>query len=239
MDAELRGMARLLKMDKNWGYFINLSGQDFPLKSQKYIRNFLSKHTDTQFIRHADQRMARPDTMNRVNSFFIEAFQRIFRTGIARKFPSNAKPYIGTQWKVVSRRFCEFVCHDPLSARFKRFYRHSFIADEGFFQTVLMNSFPNRTVINDDLRMIDWVPDGDIKLRPRTFTTRDAMQLMASPDLFARKFDSGEDSHILDVLEQHISMPNRDFPSVATLPAMALADFALVVDTPESGRVLN
>lgn len=221
VDAELRGMTRLLEMDRGWRYFINLSGQDFPLKSQQYIRNFLRKHVDTQFIRHADQAVARPDTMNRVNSFFIEAFQRIFRTGIARRFPAGATPYIGTQWKVVSRRFCEYVCHDPLSARFKSFYRRSFIADEGFFQTVLMNGFPNRTVVNDDLRTIDWIPDGDIKLRPRTFTSSDALQLMRSPDLFARKFDIGEDSAIFDVLEQHIRKPIRERNDPHAVSALA------------------
>lgn len=207
VDAELRGMARLLEMDANWTYFINLSGQDFPLKSQKYICSFLKEHIDTQFILHADQRLERPDTMNRLNSIFIEAFQRIFRTGIRRSFPVGAKPYIGTQWKIVSRRFCEFVCHNPLSSRFKRFYRHSFIADEGFFQTVMMNGFPRGTVVNDDLRMIDWVPDGSIKLRPRTYTAKDLSQLTASPNLFARKFDSTEDFEILNLLERHLASP--------------------------------
>lgn len=204
VDAELRGMARLLEMDKNWKYFINLSGQDFPLKSQSYIRGFLQRHGDTQFIRHLDQELVRPDTMMRVNKIFIEAFQHIFRTGVARKFLRGAKPYIGTQWKVVSRRFCEFVCHDPQASRFKFFYRHTLIADEGFFQTVLMNVFPRGIVVNDDLRTIDWVPDGDIKLRPRTFTIADGSLLAQSSDLFARKFDSTQDAEILDFLERHL-----------------------------------
>ncbi len=205
VDAELRGMARLLKMGANWRYFINLSGQDFPLKSQEHIRAFLACHRDTQFIRYVDQAKVRPDTMNRLDSWFIEAFQRIFRTHIPRQFPKGATPYIGTQWKIVSRRFCEFVCEDPLADRFKSFYRRSFIADEGFFQTVMMNGFKAGRVINDDLRSIDWVPDGEIKLRPRTYTKADGAQLMLSTDLFARKFDMDEDSEIFDVLERHIA----------------------------------
>ncbi|MBP6434603.1 MAG: glycosyl transferase, partial [Sphingorhabdus sp.] len=32
VEAELRGMARLLEMGENWTHYINLSGQDFPLK---------------------------------------------------------------------------------------------------------------------------------------------------------------------------------------------------------------
>jgi hypothetical protein len=204
VDAELRGMARLLEMDKNWKYFINLSGQDFPLKSQSYIRGFLQGHGDTQFIRHLDQKFARPDTMMRVDNIFIEAFQRIFRTRVTRKFLRGAKPYIGTQWKVVSRSFCQFVCHAPQARRFKLFYRNTLIADEGFFQTVMMNAFPRADVINDDLRTIDWVPDGNIKLRPRTFTIEDRALLAQSANLFARKFDSTQDAEIIDFLERHL-----------------------------------
>ncbi|MGL4729437.1 MAG: beta-1,6-N-acetylglucosaminyltransferase [Bosea sp. (in: a-proteobacteria)] len=215
VDAELRGMTRLLEKDLNWKYFINLSGQDFPLKSQGYIRRFLAGHVDTQFMRHEDQRLARPETMNRVSRVFIEAFQRIFRTGLKRKFLPDAKPYIGTQWKIVSRRFCEYVCHDPKADRFKRFYQRSFIADEGFFQTVMMNGFRKGAIINNDMRSIDWIPDGDIKLRPRVFTAQDARRLMQSPDLFARKFDSNEDAEILDILEHHIStLPEIGHPEI-------------------------
>lgn len=205
VDAELRGMEQLLDMDPHWKYFINLSGQDFPLKSQDYIRDFLTAHDGKQFIRAVNQQECRPDTMNRVSHRFVEAFRRMFRTGIRRKFLEGATPYIGTQWKVVTRSFCEFVSKDPETTRFKRFYRGSFIADEGFFQTVMMNIFPRGEVVNDDLRTIDWIPDGEIKLRPRTFTARDALRLTLSPDLFARKFDSSEDAEILDILERHLT----------------------------------
>lgn len=227
VDAELRGMAQLLKMDANWSYFINLSGQDFPLKSQAYIRDFFKAHIDTQFIRHADQALVRPDTMNRISHRFVELFHRIFATRIPRRFPSGATPYIGTQWKAVSRRFVEHACHNQASERFKRFYKQSFIADEGFFQTVMMNGFARGAVVNDDLRTIDWIPDGDVKLRPRTFGINDALRLTLSPDLFARKFDATEDDAILAVLEKHLVSPAgsvyRSFvpPAPVSLPDAA------------------
>jgi hypothetical protein len=204
VDAELRGMDMLLKMDPDWTHYINLSGQDFPLKSQDYIRNFLNAHPGQQFIRAVNQQNERPDTMNRVSHYFVEALGRIFQTRIARKFLSQASPYIGTQWKAVTRGFCEFVCHDDRVARYKTFYRRSFIADEAFFQTVLMNHTGQGQVMNDDLRMIDWVPDGDIKLRPRNFGSADIAALTCSPDLFARKFDGFEDRKVLGLLEAHL-----------------------------------
>jgi hypothetical protein len=131
----------------------------------------------------------------------------MFRTRVPRAFLKDATPYIGTQWKAVTRSFCHFAVHHPGAERFKAFYRRSFIPDEAFFQTLMMNSRAQGEVMNDDLRAIDWVPDGDIKLRPRTFVTADALRLMTSGDLFARKFDAGEDAGIFDLLEAHLKTP--------------------------------
>jgi hypothetical protein len=207
VEAELRGMTRLLEMDSAWTHFINLSGQDFPLKSQKYIREFFAANPGKQFIRALDQRKERPDTLNRISHFFVEELGKMTATGVARPFLTSDTPFIGTQWKAVTRNFCEFVCHDPRADRFKTFYRNSFIADEAFFQTVIMNSGDQGIVMNDDLRMIDWVPEGDIKLRPRNYGEKDLDQLQRSPDLFARKFDAEDDTRILSLLERHLRSP--------------------------------
>lgn len=207
VDAELRGMAKLLAMSSSWTHYINLSGQDFPLKSQAYIRDFLRANPRRQYIRALDQRAIRPDTLNRVSHMFVEALGRMFRTPVSRPFLKGATPFIGTQWKVVTRSFCQFAVHHPSADRFKTFYRRSFIPDEAFFQTLMMNSPNQGEVMNDDLRTIDWVPDGEIKLRPRTFVTADALRLTLSPDLFARKFDMNEDAMIFDLIEAHLKTP--------------------------------
>lgn len=207
VDAELRGMARLLEMGGQWTHYINLSGQDFPLKSQDYIRQFFAANPGKQFIRALDQRKQRPETMNRISHLFVEADGKMTATDVARPYLTGDTPFIGTQWKAVTRSFCEFVCHDPTVERFKNFYRNSFIADEGFFQTVIMNSGDQGIVMNDDLRMIDWVPDGDIKLRPRNYGVEDMDELQGSSNLFARKFDAEEDPEILALLERHIASP--------------------------------
>lgn len=210
VDAELRGMARLLEMDSRWTHYINLSGQDFPLKSQSYIRQFFAANPGKQFIRALDQRKERPDTLNRISHHFIEENGKITATDVARPYLPDDTPFIGTQWKAVTRSFCEFVCHDTRVERFKTFYRNSFIADEAFFQTVIMNSGDQGVLMNDDLRMIDWIPDGDIKLRPRNYDAKDLDQLQRSMDLFARKFDAEDDTEILTLLEHHLQSPSAN-----------------------------
>lgn len=205
VDAELRGIKELLKMGSEWEFFINLSGQDFPLKSQTHIQDFLRRNRGNDFIRVANQRTFRPDTLSRIQNHVTEFGNRILRIPIRRPYLRGVTPYIGNQWMILSRKFCEFVCYSPEVERFKRFYRHTFISDEGFFQTVIMNTSYKGTIVNDDKRTIDWVPLGIIKLRPRDFTSNDADFLMASPGLFARKFDVTVDGGILSILEANLS----------------------------------
>ncbi|KXG87489.1 beta-1,6-N-acetylglucosaminyltransferase [Agrobacterium bohemicum] len=205
VDAELRGMEHLLAMDGNWSHFINLSGQDFPLKTQAQIMDHLLAYPKREYIKVLDQEKVRPDTMRRIGEFVIERGGQIEQTLTMRPFLDGATPYIGNQWMIVSRAFCNFVCHDIRADRYKAFYRNTFIADEGFFQTVMMNTSVHGEIVNDDLRMIDWVPDGDIKLRPRTYLREDAAALKASHNLFARKFEQDVDGDILSILEEHLA----------------------------------
>ncbi|MBX9907075.1 MAG: beta-1,6-N-acetylglucosaminyltransferase [Beijerinckiaceae bacterium] len=228
VNAELRGMAQLLEMGADWEFFINLSGQDYPLKSQDEISSFLKRNRGREFIKVLDQRKARPETMDRVGRYVIEFERRIVRTPFPRSFMSGVEPYIGNQWMIVSRRFCEFVCHDPQAKRYKTFYRNTFIADEGFFQTVMMNTSAHGEIVSDDMRMIDWVPDGVIKLRPRTYTSDDASELFASPCLFARKFDATVDHEILDMIDDHLC---ADEP-IAPLPMQPRAPVPVHLSAP-------
>lgn len=206
VDAELRGIQELLKMGLKWKFFINLSAQDFPLKSQTEIHKFLSKHIGKDFLKVSNQMQVRPDTMHRVEEYVTESGDQIITEPVVKRaFMQGVTPYIGNQWMILSRKFCEFVTHSPEVERFKNFYKNTLIADEGFFQTVIMNTSYKSVIVNDDKRAIDWIPMGTIKLRPRDFTINDASFLMNSQDLFARKFDEYIDTRILSMLETHIA----------------------------------
>jgi len=209
VDAELRGIEELLRISSKWEFFINLSGQDFPLKSQTHIQDFLGRNVGKDFIKVADQSKFRPDTISRLQNYHIEFGNRILRIPINRLYPRGVTSQIGNQWMISTRKFCEFVCYSLEVKRLKRFYRHTFIPDEGFFQTVIMNTSYKGTIVNDDKRTIMWVPIGTIKLRPKDFTFKDAEFLLASQGLFARKFDETVDAGILSILESNLHGPRH------------------------------
>jgi Core-2/I-Branching enzyme len=72
VSAELRGIERLLELDAKWDFFVNLSGQDFPIKSLTYIHNFLDENLGKDFLMIANQFNTRPNTMNRIENYFTE-----------------------------------------------------------------------------------------------------------------------------------------------------------------------
>lgn len=229
VDVELRGIEELLKISAEWDCFINLSGQDFPLKPQACIQGFLCQNKGKDFILIADQAKKRPHTLNRVQNYFVENDNGFSGIPYKRPYLRGVTPYIGGQWMILSRECCEFISYSSEVEEFKSFYRHTLIPDEGFFPTVLMNTSYSGTLVNDDKRAIVWIPDegikllvkaltakdteslmasGRIKVRPKTFTANDTEFLLASDALFARKFDMTVDSTIFDILESKLQISN-------------------------------
>lgn len=204
VQAELDGMNYLLSMSEEWDYFINLSGQDYPLKSQKIIKEFLSKNNGKSYIKVDDQKKSRPETMNRIENYFEELEDKISDESHKRGFMKDVVPYIGGQWMILTRNCCEFICNSTEVKKFETYYFNTLIADESFFQTVLMNTSFDGILVNDDKRAIIWIPDGDIKLRPKTFTKTDFDFLQTGDHLFARKFDDNVDGQIInDIADQY------------------------------------
>lgn len=205
VNIELRGISELLKMGNTWTSYINLSAQDFPLKNQIQIKKFLDLNKGKEFIKLADQKLNRAKTMGRLYNYVFEFNGKVRKTPFKRLFMSGITPYIGNQWMILTREFCEFIDKSSEIDKFKKFYKNSFIADEGFFQTVLMNSSFKSNIINDDKREIDWVPMGTIKMRPRYFVASDYKFLSKSKNLFARKFSEIVDSKIFTSLERNLN----------------------------------
>lgn len=226
VSAELRGIEKLLKLDLKWDFYINLSGQDFPIKSSKVRNEFLKTNKGKDFMMISNQFNNRPNTMNRIENYFTESETGFTGSPYERSYMPYTTPYIGGQWKILSRGCCEFITKSPLIGKFRDYYENTLIPDESFFQTVLMNTDGGGNIINDDKRAIIWIPEigpelaskvftesettaliesGEIKLRPKTLTIEDLPFLLTSDALFARKFDEKIDGTILDELEKRVS----------------------------------
>lgn len=203
VQAELNAMEFLLNVSKEWDYFINLSGEDYPLKSQNIIRKFLTINKGRNYLFYYDQKFYRPDTLQRIQNHFTELAYMISSFIYKRSFMKNVIPYIGGKWFIFTRETCLFLTNNKTVMDFEDYYLHTFLPAESFFQTVLMNTSFSDIIINDDKRAI--LEKSFFQNTQNTFNY--IQSLKTSNQLFIRKINKKTDESIRQYIEESYLTP--------------------------------
>jgi hypothetical protein len=198
--ATLKGIREVLGRGWDPDYLILLSGQDYPIKPNAYIREFLERADGRSFFLHFPL-----PTENWAHGG-VDRFRRWhwrYRRlhvwlPLRRSLPGGLRPWGGSAYWIVSRAalrtIAEFVEANP---SYVRFFRHVDIPDELFFQTILLNSPEAERCVDFRLHHTVWsrLP------APAILTKDDYPQLVESSCLFARKFDPAVDAAVLDLID--------------------------------------
>lgn len=127
------------------------------------------------------------------------------RIGVRRRrspFSETFRCYAGKQWTVLRRACAEYVTARVRGGdELTQWLRRTICPDEAVVQTLLVNS-GRFQLADDDLRYMDM--SGSRDGRPRTLTAKDLPLLTSGPYYFARKFDAGRGSEVLDLLDARI-----------------------------------
>ncbi len=188
---------------------IFLSGQDYPIKSPAYIRNFFANHRNEEFMESFS--LASPNrwtdwggwysARSRASYLHLGIRSHWVHVPIRRKIPLGLVPHGGSNWWCLTRPAIEHIHQFLLShPEVSSYFRRTFLPDEIFFQTVLSNSTFASRITGDNLTFID--SSSPTPPWPTVLDTSFFPALMTSPKLFARKFDAGYDAEILDLLDQ-------------------------------------
>lgn len=128
------------------------------------------------------------------------------RVGIRRFktiFGPRLRCYKGSQWFTVSSKCVDYVLNFIDNNKdIQRYFEHTFIPDESFFHTILLNS--ELKIKNDNKRFILWDEKAS---HPKLLRTADLDAIVASGAHFARKFDDTVDSAILDEIDRKLLLP--------------------------------
>ena len=211
IEATLRSFETVLKQNTDYSYINLLSGSDYPLKPIEEFHSFLETHPGKAFFYYKDILKDWPNGIDRTKKYFLADYMRKGSFKIAafinlflpaRKVPHNFKLLGHSQWFTITpqhaRYLIDYIASHP---EVKRYFRLSFAPDEFMFPTILYSSPLKNTIVNDNLRYIDW---SENKNNPKTLTTHDAAQLLKSGKFFARKFDTQQNTTILDYLDKYI-----------------------------------
>ncbi|WP_407846860.1 beta-1,6-N-acetylglucosaminyltransferase [Chryseobacterium sp. KCF3-3] len=203
VQAELNAMEFLLNVSKEWDYFINLSGEDYPLKSQNIIRKFLTTNKGRNYLFYYDQKFYRPDTLQRIQNHFTELAYVISSFIYKRSFMKDVIPYIGGKWFMFTRETCLFLTNNKTVMDFEDYYLHTFLPADSFFQTVLMNTSFNDIIVNDDKRAV--LETSFFQNTQNTFNY--IQSLKSGNQLFIRKVNKKTDESIRKYIEDSYLTP--------------------------------
>jgi hypothetical protein len=210
--ATLEAISELVKWGIDYDYAILLTGQDYPIKSNRYIHQFFEEHRGQLFLEHfpLPNDEWQNSGMDRIEAWhwYIWGRHYIFspddRFPIKRKFPKDFRPYGGSSYWCLTRECVEYIhACTRRNPGLVRFFRYVDVPDELFFQTIICNSPFVRMAVNDNLRYIEWndLDSGS----PAILTSNDLDKLLSSSNLFARKFDVNVDAQVLDLIDQEIN----------------------------------
>jgi hypothetical protein len=203
--ASLKGIARLVESGADFDYAVLLTGQDYPLRAPAAIGGYLAESDGRSFLRHFPLPQPAWDGrggLDRFETWHVLWYRRLHvRLPLRRRIPGGLTPYGGSPYWFLPRDVIawihEYVVTHP---KYVRFFEHVFVPDELFFQTLVLNSPHRDSVVDANLRYIDWSTTPG----PKVLRADDLDALRASGMLFARKFDETVDSEILDLLDRRI-----------------------------------
>jgi hypothetical protein len=202
--ATLKGIDQLFVRRVPFDYVVLLTGQDYPIKSNDFIDRFFTENRGTSFMGFdaLPTRWWSPrGGLDRIEYWHLRLYGRHFRFPLKRRFPRGLRAFGGGAYWCLSKECIEYV-HRFVAERpdFIQFFKHVDIPDEIFFQTVIMNSELRDTMVNDNLRYIDWTRGR----RPAILESGDFDRLRESSKLFARKFDVRHDENVLNLVDRHL-----------------------------------
>lgn len=212
--ATMIGLRTALRSGQRFSHLVLLTGQDYPIRSTIEIQRFFADAQGRSYIswsagvgREVDD-SERPGNatwiwsgeMTRMLNWHVSFRRRrwIFRT-MRRRIPRGLTAYQGLAYWAITPEAATY-CLRTLRwhPRVRWFFTFVFIPDENIFQMLLLASPLHDTLINDDLRFLNW----DV-FHPKTLRIEDIASMRASTKLYARKFDAEIDAAVLDELDRN------------------------------------
>ncbi|KAM4835417.1 N-acetyllactosaminide beta-1,6-N-acetylglucosaminyl-transferase isoform 3-T3 [Thomomys bottae] len=203
LQADLNCMKDLVASEVPWKYLLNTCGQDFPLKTNKeivqYLKGLKGKNLTPGVLppAHAIGRtkFVHREHLDKELSYVIRT------TAVKPPPPHNLTIYFGSAYVALSRQFANFVLHDSRAVDLLQWSKDTFSPDEHFWVTLnripgVPGSMPNASWTGN-LRAVKWMDmetthggcHGHYVHGICIYGNGDLKWLINSESLFANKFE--------------------------------------------------
>uniref|UniRef100_A0A8C2LUR6 N-acetyllactosaminide beta-1,6-N-acetylglucosaminyl-transferase n=1 Tax=Cricetulus griseus TaxID=10029 RepID=A0A8C2LUR6_CRIGR len=203
LQADLNCIKDLSTSEVPWKYAINTCGQDFPLKTNKeivqYLKGLKGKNLTPGVLPPAHA-IGRTKYVHREH-LSKELSYVIRTTALKPPPPHNLTIYFGSAYVALSREFVNFVLHDPWAVDLLHWSKDTFSPDEHFWVTLnripgVPGAMPNASWTGN-LRAIKWMDmenkhggcHGHYVHDICIYGNGDLKWLINSESLFANKFE--------------------------------------------------
>ncbi|XP_045209194.2 beta-1,3-galactosyl-O-glycosyl-glycoprotein beta-1,6-N-acetylglucosaminyltransferase-like [Mercenaria mercenaria] len=214
LSAELLCMEELWNKSITWKYFINLTGQEFPLRTNYELVRILQSYNGANDVEA---------TIERANRY---------RWTWAGSPPHNTTAVKGSVHVAVQRGFVDYVLHDERAKGILKWAKRTFVPDETFFATLNHNpilnvpgsyrGLPETTMWNDSIKpfmarfknwggkLTNWPCKGKRVHGICVFGIADLPLLASRGEMFANKFHLEYEPRTLDCLEELLYNNSRE-----------------------------
>jgi len=219
----LEGLKEIRNSPINFDRILLISGQDYPIKSNKEIDDFFKNSSYSVFLNYFPipnyKKWPGSDRggQYRVDKYYMGSkwyelllskslnFLMNFIPFIRRKIPNGMKPFTGQTWWNLDMYALNYILeYHAKHPEYLKFHQHTFVADELFVQMIVANSNDERllrSIENNEKRFTIW--EKPTSAHPKILDELDFEQMRQSNDLFARKFEE-ENTAILDLIDRKI-----------------------------------
>jgi len=208
--------------DKDNEYFHLLSAQDYPVKPVSSFTKFIEANKGKEFLEYHTLPYNGWDngTYRRYDYFFFhdlfnyrtdkgrryitKILHYQIKRDIKRKIPDHFETiYGGCCWFTLSRDCIEYVLE--YTRKFPAFYKrlkYTFVPEETYFHSIILNSPFKERVKNRSLRYVDWrYRNGHY---PANLDESDFKALCLTDAFFARKFKAGISKRLMDLIDEQL-----------------------------------
>jgi len=211
VQATLNGFKAILDSAISVNRINLLSGSDYPLANPENVHRFFEENRETNFMEFQDVISVWKEAIPRVTEYHLDNYSFpgkylvqnwINRLLPARKMPAGLTPVGRSQWMSLTAESVQYILqYLDEHSEVARFFKLTWAPDEMIFQTILYSSRYRESLLNDNLRYVDWSAG---EPSPKLLTGDDLEKLLKSGKLFARKFDMKTNPEILDLLDERI-----------------------------------